>query len=343
MKVLITGGAGFIGSTIGSAMLDHGLTPVILDSLVTGRESYVEGRIFYHGDIADGTLMDRIFREHPDISVAVHCAGLIVVPESVDQPLRYYRENVSKTVDFVDHLVRNNCRRIVFSSTAALYPPTADFVADEDTPIAPASPYARTKAMIETILADCAAAGDLSAITLRYFNPIGADPLMRTGLQARNPSHALGKMIQAWEKGRTFSITGVDWPTRDGTAIRDYVHVWDLAEAHVAAILRFDKVMADNPARYQVFNLGSGAGTTVRELFSAFCSVIGEAVPSADGERRRGDIVGSYARSRRARAALDWQPRYTVEDGIRHALEWRRLDHRGCGPDLVAPGASHAH
>jgi UDP-glucose 4-epimerase len=327
VKVLITGGAGFIGSTVGSAMADRGIEPVILDNLVTGRRAFAAGRPFYEGDIADGALLDRVFAEHPDIHAVVHCAALIVVPESVAEPLRYYRENVAKSVALVEHLLRNGCRRLLFSSSASIYRPGDDFTVDEGSPLAPESPYARTKAMIEEILADTAATGELAALSLRYFNPVGADPRMRTGLQIRQPSHALGRMIQAWEAGEPFRITGVDWPTRDGTGIRDYVHVWDLAQAHVDAVQRFDAAVAagDRPG-YQVVNLGTGDGTTVRELLAAFSSVVGKELPAQEVPARPGDTVGAYTRTGRSKELLGWQARLTVTDAIRHALEWRARD-----------------
>ncbi len=325
MKVLVTGGAGYIGSTVCSALLDRGIRPVILDNLVTGREQFTEGRVFYRGNIADGALIDEIFSAHPEIGAVIHCAALIVVPESVDNPLRYYRENVSKTVDLLDSLRRNGCTRVLFSSSASMYKPGADFAVDESAAIEPTSPYARTKFMVEGILADVAAAGQIRAISLRYFNPIGADPKMRTGLQTRNPSHALGRMIVAWEAGETFTITGVDWPTRDGTGIRDYIHVWDLALAHVQAVVRFDEVLPD--AGYEAINLGTGNGTTVRELVAAFTEVIGGTLPVAEAPPRLGDAAGAFTRSTLAATKLDWKATLSIEDGIRHSLEWRSLDH----------------
>ena len=176
MKVLIAGGAGFIGSTVVSACLDDGIVPVILDNLNTGRREFTRDRIFYQGDIADGPLIDQIFAEHPDIAAVVHAAALIVVPESVAQPLRYYRENVAKSVDFLDHVLRNGCERYLFSSSAAIYRPGDDFSVDETSPLDPISPYARTKVVMEMMLADTASATALRALSLRYFNPIGADP-----------------------------------------------------------------------------------------------------------------------------------------------------------------------
>jgi UDP-glucose 4-epimerase len=321
VKVLITGGAGYIGSTIASACVDAGITPVILDNLVTGRRGFAAGRDFYRGDIADGPLVDRLFAEHPDIDAAIHCAGLIVVPDSVADPVLYYRANVSKSLEFVAHLLRNGCERLVFSSSAGIYKASEDLTVDEDSAIDPQSPYTRSKAICEEMFADIAAAEPLRVLSLRYFNPIGADPKMRTGLQLRRPTHALGKMIQAQEEGVPFVITGTDWPTRDGSGIRDYVHVWDLAAAHVAALTRFDAL----PGPVTAINLGTGAGTTVRELHNMFNHVSDHPVPAVEAERRPGDTAGTYTRNDRAERLLGWQPQYDVADGIRHSLQWAAM------------------
>ena len=328
MKVLITGGAGFIGSTIGSACLDGGIQPVVLDSLVTGRREFTAGRPFYEGDIADGALVDQIFADHPDIEATIHCAALIVVPDSMADPLRYYRENVAKSIEFVGHLQRNGCPRLLFSSSASMYGADPDFSVDEQSAIDPQSPYATTKVMVENVLRDVAEASALRVLSLRYFNPIGADPQLRTGLQVARPSHALGKLIQSYEDKVTFEITGVEWPTRDGTGIRDYVHVWDLARAHVEGLRRFDQVVpssAANSVGYRVINLGSGTGTTVRELVAAFEAVVGKPLPHNDAPARPGDVVGAYARNELARELLGWEPKYDVEEGIRHSLEWAAI------------------
>ncbi|QMU76010.1 UDP-glucose 4-epimerase GalE [Streptacidiphilus sp. PB12-B1b] len=323
MKVLITGGAGFIGSTVASACLDHGITPVILDNLVTGRREFTGGRDFYEGDIADGPLLDRIFAEHPDIDAAIHCAALIVVPESVAEPLRYYRENVAKTVSLLEHLQRNGCDRLLFSSSASIYTPGEDFTVDESSALDPLSPYARTKMLMELVFKDTAEAKGMRVLSLRYFNPIGADPQLRTGLQAAAPSHALGKLIEARRSGEPFRITGTDWPTRDGSGIRDYVHVWDLARAHVAALQHFDEALpADGPGRYEVINLGTGEGTTVRELVAAFETVTGAPLPTEEAGPRPGDNAGAFTRSDKAARLLDWRPELSLEQGIADTLAW---------------------
>ena len=316
MKVLIAGGAGYIGSTVGSACLDAGITPVVLDNLVTGRREFAEGRAFYEGDIADGAMIDRIFAEHPDIEAVVHCAALIVVPDSVADPVGYYRANVAKSLEFAGHLLRNGCQRMIFSSSASIYRAGEDLTVDEDSAWDPQSPYARTKAVCEQMFADIAATQPIRILSLRYFNPIGADPQMRTGLQLRRPSHALGKMIEASEEGTPFQITGVDWPTRDGSGVRDYIHVWDLAAAHVAALRRFDEVP------YGAINVGTGTGTTVRELADAFNQVCDRPIKVVETGPRPGDVVGAHTRSDRARQVLGWTPRYTVAEGIRHSLDW---------------------
>lgn len=324
MKVLIAGGAGYIGSTVASACADAGIDAVALDSLVTGRREFVADRPFYEGDIADGALVDRIFAEHPDIDAVIHCAALIVVPDSVDDPVGYYRANVTKSLDFVSHLLRNGCSRMIFSSSAAIYRAEPDLTVTEDSALDPQSPYARTKAVCEGMFADIAATQPIRVLSLRYFNPIGADPKMRTGLQLRRPSHALGKMIEAYEEGTPFHITGTDYPTRDGSGIRDYIHVWDLATAHVAALRKFDTVLGTDGTS-TVINLGTGTGTTVRELLDAFNSVAEHPVEGLDVGRRPGDVVGAYTRSDRARKLLAWEPRHSIAEGIRHSLEWAAI------------------
>jgi UDP-glucose 4-epimerase len=320
VKTLITGGAGFIGSTIASACLDNGITPVIVDNLSAGRDEFVRDRIFYDGDFGDAALLDRIFAEHPDITSVIHCAAKIVVPESVAEPLEYYRNNVAKVIDLVEAMVRNGCARLLFSSSAAIYLPDADYTVDENSALNPESPYAATKMMTERILSDASHAFPLRVMSLRFFNPIGADPQLRTGLQNPNPSHALGKLIEAYQSGGSFTITGVDWPTRDGSGLRDYIHVWDLARAHVLAVERFDDIVtADNP--YEVINLGTGEGTTVRELVTAFQAVVGGFEVSEAGPRP-GDVVGCCTRTAKAERLLGWRAEKSVEEGIRDALAW---------------------
>jgi UDP-glucose 4-epimerase len=324
VKILISGGAGFIGSTIASACLDSGITPVIIDSLRTGRREFVARRWFYEGDIADADLVDRVYAEHPDIYAVIHCAALIVVPDSMADPVGYYQANVAKSLEFMTSLLRNACSRFIFSSSASIYAPGADLSVTEDSPIDPQSPYARTKAVCEAMFSDIAAAGQIKVLSLRYFNPIGADPKMRTGLQLRRPSHALGRMIEAYMEKKPFPITGTDYPTRDGSGLRDYIHVWDLASAHLAALEGFDGLVAGE-AGSAVINLGTGQGTTVKELLAAFNGVVDAPIAAAEVARRPGDVAGAYTRSGRARRLLSWAPQYGITEGIVHSLQWAAM------------------
>ena len=326
MKYLITGGAGYIGSTICSALEDAGHTPLILDSLVTGREEFTRGRIFYKGDIADGGLLEKIFAEHADIKATIHCAALIVVPESTENPYGYYRENVAKSIELFHTLQRLGYGNVVFSSSASIYDIVPGFMVTEESPLKPTSPYARTKHMMEMILRDFCTAYNMRGIALRYFNPIGADPKLRSGIHARFPSHVLGKLVDtALGKIPEFLITGVDWPTRDGSGIRDYIHIWDLADAHLKAVTDFDGVFerAGNPQdNYLVINLGTGLGVTVRELVTAFEKVYGQTLNKVEAPPRPGDVAGAYANADRAKVWLDWEAKLPVEKGIEDALRW---------------------
>lgn len=321
MKVLITGGAGYIGSTVATACIEAGIEVVLLDDLSRGLRAFGEARNLYVGDIADGAVTEELLADHPDIDAVIHCAARIVVPESVADPLGYYDSNVGKTITLLQRLRDAGIARIVFSSSAAVYAGETGDGVDESGVLAPSSPYATTKAMVEQILKDTAAGGELRAIALRYFNPIGADPLLRTGLQNPRPSHALGRIMQARANGEAFTITGTDWSTRDGSGLRDYIHVWDLALAHVAAVQKFDEVATpDEP--YQVINIGTGDGVTVRELVAAFERVTGTPLPVVETGRRPGDQAGAFAIVDRAAEVLDWRAERSVDDGVRDALAW---------------------
>ncbi len=326
MKFLITGGAGYIGSTIYSALQDAGHTPIILDSLITGRKEFTQGRLFYQGDIADKALLEKIFSEHPDIHAVIHCAALIVVPESTSKPYEYYKENVAKSLELFRNLLGVGCKRVVFSSSAAIYDVVEGFMCTEEAALAPLSPYSRTKFMMEMILKDFCVAYGMRGIALRYFNPIGADPQMRSGIHVKHPTHIVGKLVDtAQGRQEVFQITGVDWPTRDGTGIRDYIHVWDLARAHVNAGVYFDRAFerAGNPAdNYLIINLGTGRGVTVREMVTAFERVYGQEINKVDAPPRPGDVAGAFASAEKARAWLDWQAELPIDEGIRDALKW---------------------
>jgi len=319
MKVLITGGAGYIGSTVASACEDAGHEAVILDDFSTGRREFVGTRALYEGDIADAALLDRIFAEH-QIDAVVHCAAKIIVPESVEDPLGYYDNNVGKTVELLKAVERGGVTRFLFSSSASIYAPDENFVVTEASPLQPGSPYATTKFMVEMILKDFTVASDVAVLSLRYFNPIGTDPKLRSGQQLAKPSHVLAKLLEAWVNKETFTVTGVEWPTRDGSGIRDFIHVWDLAQAHVAALEHFDEATADGP--YQVFNIGTGNGVTVKELAAAFEEISGDPLLVQYGPSRPGDVAGVYTVSEKARNVLGWSAQLTETDAVRDAIAW---------------------
>ena len=327
MKVLITGGAGYIGSTTARALEQAGHVPVILDSLVSGPRSFVGDRPFYEGDVADRDLVARVLDEHPDLGCTIHMAARIVVPESVEQPYLYYRNNVAGSLELIDQLAAGGQTRVVFSSSASVYAADAGPEVSEESPTGPTSPYARTKLMMETVLADMAAATPLRAISLRYFNPVGADPALTTGPYVRRPTHVLGQLLMAARGEQpAFTVTGTDFPTRDGSGLRDYLPVWDLARAHVRAVERLDDVVERVGAPAVTLNLGTGRGVTVRELVGIVEQVSGRPVPVVEGPRRPGDSAGAYANVDRARELLGWRSELSLEDGVRSALDW--LDRR---------------
>ncbi|WP_434556974.1 UDP-glucose 4-epimerase GalE [Tessaracoccus lapidicaptus] len=319
MKVLITGGAGYIGSTVASACEDAGHEVVILDDFSTGRREFVRDRAVYEGDFADEALLSRIFAEHA-IDAVVHCAAKIVVPESVEMPLDYYENNVAKTITLLRAMDRAGVHRFLFSSSASIYAPDENFVVTEASPLSPGSPYARTKYMVEMILEDYTRASDMKVLSLRYFNPIGTDPQLRSGQQLEKPSHVLAKLLEAWSKGETFTVTGVEWPTRDGSGIRDFIHVWDLAQAHVAALEGFDKATAESS--YEVFNIGTGNGVTVKELAASFEEISGDPLKVTYGPPRPGDVAGVYTVSSKARDVLGWEAKLTEQEAVRDAIAW---------------------
>ena len=322
MKVLVTGGAGYIGSAICSMLIDNGHMPIILDNFSVGRREFVEGRVFYEGDIVDSDIIKKIKTEHPEIESCVHCAAFMVVPESVVSPYEYYTENVAKSIELFKSLNANGINKVLFSSSASIYDDVDSFVVDESSPLNPRSPYARTKYMMEMVLKDFCAAYNMQGISLRYFNPIGNDPQLRSGIYHKDPTLVLGRLLYTVEnEGAIFTVTGTDWPTRDGSGIRDYIHLWDLASAHISALLSFDSIF-NNKAGYEVINIGCGDGVTVIELLRAFENVYGKKLNVEYAGPRQGDVAGCYTDAKKAKEMLNWQAQYTIEDAIDSALKW---------------------
>lgn len=320
MKVLVTGGAGYIGSTICSALEDRGHTPVIIDSLINGRLEFTNGRIFYKGDIADTALLEKIFAEHPDIKRTVHCAALIVVPDSVSDPFGYYDNNVAKTNIMLKKLCELGCKDFIFSSSASVYGNTVKQEVTEKDPCNPQSPYATTKYMCEMILKDYTVAYNARALAFRYFNVVGADPKMRTGPYNNSPSLLLPRLILCDKGISPFKLTGVNWQTRDGTGIRDYVHVWDIAMAHALAVERFDGIFENEP--FQAVNLGTGNGVTVREFIASYEKTVGHKLTISEADPRPGDVAGAYTNNDKAKKLLEWTPELSIEAAVSDNLKW---------------------
>lgn len=321
MTVLVTGGAGYIGSHMVLALLDRGERPVVLDDLSTGHRALVgERAVFVQGDAGDGALVRRLIRAY-EIDAVLHFAGSIVVPESVAEPLAYYANNTVVSRALIEVSVEEGVSGFLFSSTATVYRADAAQPLSEDTPTAPISPYARSKLMTEWMLEDAARAYGLRSMTLRYFNVAGADPLGRVGQSARQTTHLIKRAAQvAIGQAPQLEIFGTDYPTPDGTGIRDYIHVSDLIAAHLLAL---DALRAG--AASATYNVGYGRGSSVRDVVRIVEEVTGAPLPVRESPRRPGDPPVLISDPSRLEAALGWQPRHDdLSKIIRSALDWER-------------------
>jgi UDP-glucose 4-epimerase len=320
--VLVTGGAGYIGSNAALALIDRGVKVVVLDNLSTGTHALVPaGAMFVEGRAGDRALVEALIREH-GIGAILHFAARISVAESVAEPALYYRENFGETVSLAEAALACGVGAFVLSSTAAVYGDGDGQPLPATAPIAPINPYGWSKAFAERALADMVAANrGFSVACPRYFNVAGADPQLRSGQASRHPHHLIELACHVLTGQRdSFTIFGRDWPTPDGTGVRDYVHVSDLADAH---ILLLRACLAD-PGQFHSLNLGYGKGASVLEVLAALERVAGQAIPKQDGPRRAGDPAVLVAQSN-ARALLGWQPRFDDLDVmVGHALAWER-------------------
>jgi UDP-glucose 4-epimerase len=319
--VLVTGGAGYIGSHCVLALRDAGFGVVVVDDLSTGRRDAVPADVpFVRGDVGDGALIEQTLRRHGAVA-ALHFAGSIVVPESVAKPLRYYRNNPANSQATMDACVRAGVRHFIFSSTAAVYGQPETIPVDEATPTRPINPYGWSKLMTEWMLRDYAAAHDFRYAVLRYFNVAGADPGGRTGQSFPGATHLLKLACQtALGQRPHLSVFGTDYPTPDGTCIRDYIHVSDLARAHVDALRH---LLGGGPSL--TANCGYGRGFSVREVIRAVEAVTGAPLPVEYADRRAGDPAALVSSPRRIREALGWTPRHDdLEFIVRTALDWER-------------------
>jgi len=321
MAVLVTGGAGYIGSHMAWELLDAGEEVVVLDNLTTGHKWSVPRKAkFVHGDIGDPRLLIRVMERH-DIDAIIHMAGSTIVPESVSLPLAYYHNNTAKLRTLLEAAVSNSVKHFVFSSTAAVYGNVPPVPVREDQPLNPQSPYGRSKMMSEMILEDVAAAHDLQFAILRYFNVAGSDPKGRTGQSTQNATHLIKVACEAATGRRPhLSIFGTDYDTPDGTAVRDFIHVSDLVHAHRLALTHL-RGQDENV----IANCGYGRGFSVRDVVEVIEAVSGSYVRTLEEARRPGDLESVVANSDRLRSLLDWQPHYDdLEAIIGHALAWER-------------------
>lgn len=318
MRILVTGGAGYIGSNMVLGLLDRGDQPVILDSLVTGyREAIVDDVPFYEGDIADEALVGKILREEK-IEAIVHFAAFIVVPESVGDPLGYYLNNTVKTRALIAAAVDAGIDKFVFSSTAAVYGTPEINPVDETAHINPESPYGTSKMMTEMILRDVEAAHGMRHGILRYFNVAGADLQMRSGQRLEAATHLIKVASQAATGQRdSMSVFGTDFPTPDGTGVRDYIHISDLIGAHLVALDR----LADGAQSFTA-NCGYGHGFSVLEVIDAVKRVSNSSFEVKMEERRAGDPAEIVADASQMRG-FGWQPKHdNLEEIVRSAIDW---------------------
>ena len=319
--VLVTGGAGYIGSHAVLALLEAGRKPVVVDDLSTGRRELVpEGVPLIVGDVGDGALMRRVLAEYR-CGAVMHFAGSIVVPESVTDPLSYYRNNTCASRSLIEACVAAGVSRFIFSSTAAVYGEPEAVPVAEEAALRPISPYGTSKLMTEWMLRDVAATGALRYVALRYFNVAGADALGRSGQASPKATHLIKVAAEAVTgKREAVTVFGDDYPTPDGTGIRDYIHVSDLAEAHVLALSYLER-----GAPSDVMNCGYGHGFSVRQVLDAMMAVADRPITLHMGPRRDGDPAELVSNPAKIRRVLAWTPRRDdLREIVASALAWER-------------------
>lgn len=320
MNILVTGGAGYIGSHAVRLLLRAGHDVVIFDNLIFGHADFAQDCPLIQGDLSNTTLLEKTFKQHQPQAV-LHFAAYAYVGESVENPGKYYQNNVGSTLHLLDAMVRHRVKKLVFSSTCATYGIPNKTPLTEDHPQVPINPYGQTKKMVEQILTDFDRAHGLHSVCLRYFNAAGADPDGGIG-EDHNPETHLIPLVLDAAIGRRPQITvyGTDYDTTDGTCIRDYIHVTDLADAHVRAL---DFLQREN--RSDFFNLGNGQGFSVKEIIRASEKVTGKKIPVHYGERRPGDPAILVGSAEKAKSVLGWQPRYNdIHTIIQTAWNWHQ-------------------
>lgn len=338
MAILVTGGAGYIGSHTVLTLLERGDEVIVLDNLCNASDISLDrvseladkDIVFYQGDVQDATVLQRIFDDH-DISAVIHFAGLKAVGESTRMPLEYYQNNVSGTLVLLEEMRRAGVHHFIFSSSATVYGVNAPVPFVETTPIGgTASPYGTSKLMVEQILADFAKAEpQFSIIALRYFNPVGAHESGQIGEDPNGIPNNLLPFIAQVAVGRQekLKIFGNDYPTDDGTCVRDYIHVMDLADGHLKAMDHLSKIKG-----YKAYNLGAGVGSSVLQMVHAFEKVSGKTIPYDIVPRRDGDLAAFWADPRLAEKELDWTAKRDLESMMRDTWNWQKNNPNGYKP-----------
>jgi UDP-glucose-4-epimerase GalE len=324
--ILVTGGAGYIGSHACKALAAAGHTPVTYDNLSRGFEHAVKWGPFERGDILDGARLAEVIAKHRPAAV-IHFAAFAYVGESMAEPALYYRNNVVGTLTLLEAMRAGGVSRIVFSSSCTTYGARTSEPITEETPQTPVDPYGRSKTIVEQVLRDYARAYDFRAIALRYFNAAGADPEGQIGEDHEPETHLIPLLLDAVVKGAPFTINGDDYATPDGTCVRDYTHVSDLADAHVLALAALDR-----EAGFRAYNLGAGHGFSIREIIDAACRRLERTIEVRVGARRPGDLDSTTAVAALAERELGWRPRLSnMDDIIDTAWRWRlrRLNRAG--------------
>ena len=326
-RILVTGGAGYIGSHTVLALKQAGYEVVILDNLVYGHRDLVEQVLqveLIEGDTSDRTLLDNLFQTR-HFAAVMHFSAYAYVGESVTDPAKYYQNNVLGTLTLLESMLAASIKKFVFSSTCATYGVPNFIPITEDHPQNPINPYGTTKLMVERILTDFDLAYDFKSVRFRYFNAAGANPEGLLGEDHNPETHLIPLVLQtALGKRECISVFGTDYPTADGTCIRDYIHVNDLADAH---ILGLEYLL--NGGESEVFNLGNGNGFSVREVIAAAEEVTARVIPVQECDRRPGDPPALIGTSEKARKILNWQPQYPgIKDIVSHAWQWHQKRHK---------------
>jgi UDP-glucose-4-epimerase GalE len=327
MNILVAGGAGYIGSHMCKVLFHSGHQPIVLDNLIRGHRKAVKWGAFIEGSLEDAALLEHIFSNY-DIAAVMHFAAFIEVGESVQDPAKYYQNNVAATLTLLRSMIKAGIPHFIFSSSAAVYGNPAKDLIDENHRLQPINPYGRSKLMVEQILNDFQTAYGLHSISLRYFNAAGADPDGQLGEDHHPETHLIPLVLKAAAGlQKDIKIFGDDYPTRDGTCIRDYIHVLDLAQAHLLALQRLC-----NGGDSGVYNLGNGTGYSVKAVLEAAGKIAGKPVPFEIVGRRQGDPAVLVSASKKAKAELGWEPQYSeLEVMIRHAWNWHRKYPQGFG------------